>query len=186
MLTHLQGPPTGAPTRLAALGAVKTRSLISTSLTAIEIPLQHPYGPMETRTRETLTRPMTMPAAPTGTTRQEHYRHSGVILSSPKEKPYLSWAVKPERPLRTGEPREALAGVGRLRDGPRRYAGVGARPAHHATARLTTHAAACASSLRRFSSACSPAVSSSSSPARTWSRLCTVSLMRWSVTRRSP
>ena len=47
-------------------------------------------------------------------------------------------------------------------------------------------AAACASRRIRFSSAVRPAVSSSSSPSRTASRLWTVSLMRWSVTRRSP
>ena len=47
-------------------------------------------------------------------------------------------------------------------------------------------AAAWTSSRRRFSSAESPAVSSSSSPSSTASRLWTVSLMRWSVTRRSP
>ena len=48
------------------------------------------------------------------------------------------------------------------------------------------HAAACASRRRRFSSASSAAVNSSRSPSSTWSRLCAVSLMRWSVTRRSP
>ncbi len=52
--------------------------------------------------------------------------------------------------------------------------------------RRPSHAAVCACRRRRFSSACSASVSSSSSPSRTWSRLWTVSLMRWSVTRRSP
>ena len=45
---------------------------------------------------------------------------------------------------------------------------------------------ACDSSRRRRSSSVSAAVKGSSSPSRTCSRLCSVSLMRWSVTRRSP
>ena len=73
------------------------------------------------------------------------------------------------------------APVERLARGRRRSAALSAR-----SAGCAAHRSACASRRRRFSSACSAAVSSSSSPSSTWSRLCTVSLMRWSVTRRSP
>ena len=66
----------------------------------------------------------------------------------------------------------------------RRVERLAHRRACHREAQLG--AAACTSSRRRFSSAESPAVSSSSSPSSTASRLWTVSLMRWSVTRRSP
>ena len=63
------------------------------------------------------------------------------------------------------------------------------RASRTGTPRATGHQtdwAACASSPRRFSSALSASVNSSSSPSRTSSRLWLVSLMRWSVTRRSP
>ena len=62
----------------------------------------------------------------------------------------------------------------------------GDRPLERVPRGSAPHAAACASRPRRFSSDCSDAVSSSSSPSSTWSRLWTVSFVRWSVTRRSP
>ena len=93
-------------------------------------------------------------------------------------------AIDPER---LGEQQLGVQARGVDARGLERHQGRVQRVAHRRAGRAAAHAVvACSSSLRRFSSFCSAFVKPSSSPSRTCSRLCCVSLMRWSVTRRSP
>jgi hypothetical protein len=88
MLEHLVTLPTGTVTPLAAPGAVKKRSLISTTLIKRSKSLsQLPKRSHGTRTNTGGPKPNLCPNSPPPqhrTNRQDHYKHRSGVLSSPK------------------------------------------------------------------------------------------------------
>ena len=114
-------------------------------------------------------------------------RRTGARRPSPTDAVRLGREPRPIAARRLGEQQlgvEArrvdaggLEGVGRRREG----LAYAARPT--AAAHQDAASAVCASRRCRFSSAASASVNSRRSPASTSSRLCAVSLIRWSVTR---